>query len=173
MLEHVVTYNFDAIINAFHREALAMLLPYDSHWDRCHCMHECTWLCYCPIIPTGTGATVCMNACMHVCTWLCCCPMIPPGLQQKKQDSTRANAAVQHPMDQACTCTPVCMNVWMCTQAFVVVLTVLCHHVVRVHPRRRSWWYSQYCVIMLSAAFYNQQRLQFNAVQHLLLNPKP
>ena len=55
-LEVSVTYNFDAIVNAFHREALEMLLPYDTHWDR------------------------------------------------------------------------------------------------------RSWWYSQYCVIMLSAAFFNQHR---------------
>ena len=68
MLEHVVTYNFDAIINAFHREALAMLLPYDSHWDRCHCMHEC------------------MDACMHVAMLL---PYDPTGVTTNK---TRFNA---------------------------------------------------------------------------------
>ena len=64
-LEVVVTYNFDAIMNAFHREALGVLLPYDTHWEK------------------------------------------------------------------------------------------------------RSWWYSQYCVIMLCAAFYNQHRLQVNAVRVL------
>ena len=64
-LEVVVTYNFDAIMNALHREALGVLLPYDTHWEK------------------------------------------------------------------------------------------------------RSWWYSQYCVIMLCAAFYNQHRLQVNAVRVL------
>ena len=31
------------------------------------------------------------------------------------------------------------------------------------HWDKRSWWYSQYCVIMLCAAFLNQHRLQINA----------
>ena len=89
------------------------------------------WQCCCPMIPTGTGATVCMNACMHACMYACMhvAVLLPYdshwGYNKKKQDSTRANAAVQHPLDQACTCTPVCMNVWMYRQAFVVVLTVL------------------------------------------------
>ena len=35
------------------------------------------------------------------------------------------------------------------------------------HWDKRSWWYSQYCVIMLCAAFLNQHRLQINAVRAL------
>ena len=48
---------------------------------------------------------------------------------------------------------------------------------------RRSWWYSQYSLIVLSAAFYNRHRLQFNALrtgipyilysQPYILHPKP
>ena len=47
---------------------VAMLLPYDSHWDRCHCMHEC------------------MYACMHVAMLL---PYDPTGVTTNK---TRFNA---------------------------------------------------------------------------------
>jgi hypothetical protein len=29
-----LAYNFDAILTAFHRDAVDFLLPYDTHWER-------------------------------------------------------------------------------------------------------------------------------------------
>ena len=62
-VEHM-TGNYDAIVNAFRRDVLDTLLPYETRWDRYMHTHTCVYVCVC-VSRVVLSVCTCVCACIH------------------------------------------------------------------------------------------------------------
>ncbi|EKX48287.1 hypothetical protein GUITHDRAFT_105893 [Guillardia theta CCMP2712] len=88
----------------------------------------------------------------------------PPEIARKEVATTYNFDAIVnaiHRQDHRCAATSMTrvLALVVCRDAIWLLLPY------DTHWEHRSWWYSQYIVVFLSAVFFNQHRLQFNAIR--------